>query len=933
MDGPIGRVKLPHWAAFVNGTEALNNKQLQQGFAVGPKLTLTYRSDPDHELELSCFAVRNLSAARTLGPENPLNWYVMKAPGSFPAFWQTQDFPYQGMTWSATSRVQGAEVNARMRSANRPNLLVGLRWLQLHDDLVGSLTPSDRNEPAWKTSAAPCGSNPTLVEIADCAGAAGAPVSGWRCRARGRLPRKRSLKTPDPMLVRPGWLPIALALFGAIASVGLAWLQWTIAHMQRDLEFADAVRERWDAVRVEIRRAEDLQDNVAAFFEATGDVTGAQFDWFAASLAPVQFQAVSFAPHVPALRRMEFERDQGREFGQAVGIWEAQSDGQPTPALRRDAYFPVSYIYPKNENLAALGFDLLSEPRRQQALMTAVQTGKTVRTDPIRLVQRPSDWAFLVFKAVYAHHQRAASNDGSHPAVVGVVSSVYTFRSLVEKAMKPDEGMPLGVALFDTSAPALPIFVHHASRAGEHADLHRPQAWIEALPGARSVKVMAMQKELTAVFIAEGGATSVWREINATILATLVIGLLLTGGLVHSHIWISRLVGRLRATAAEARARKDEAERAAAEKSRLLTYASHDLRQPLHALELFVAHLREQPLRYETAKIVANIDQSVQALGEMLDAVLDLSRLERGAIQPVIGPMPVRELWERLGDEFGGVAAAKNLSLHFRPSPLWLMTDPQLLHRIMLNLVSNAIRYTRTGGVLVACRRSGAHASLEVWDTGIGIPTEHQAEIFSAFVQLDNPERQRVNGLGVGLSIVDRAAALLNIRLQLRSVPGRGSCFKVEVPITDPVAVPIRAAEGSHASDRGDFVGRTVLVVEDEALARRALTDLLRSWGCAVVEAASDDEARMAVSGGCSPDLMISDFGLPDGRNGVELVAWTRTRLGREVAAAIISGDTSPEVAAGTERAGLWLLHKPVQAARLRRLMLLLLGRRREMPV
>jgi CheY-like chemotaxis protein len=342
-------------------------------------------------------------------------------------------------------------------------------------------------------------------------------------------------------------------------------------------------------------------------------------------------------------------------------------------------------------------------------------------------------------------------------------------------------------------------------------------------------------------------------------------------------------------------------------------------------MELFVAHLKERPLEYGTAKIVGNVDDCVQALGELLDALLDLARLESGSIQPVLQATPVAELWKRLHGVFAEMASAKNLELRFHPTRLWVRTDPRLLHRIMLNLVSNAIRYTRTGGVLVACRRAGNHARLEVWDTGYGIAAEDLEEVFHEFVQLDNRDDHSKKGLGLGLSIVERTARLLDHRLRVRSVPGRGSCFSLNVPIADPAAATAPAAEAPIPSDRDGFAGSTVLVVEDDALARRALVDLLRSWRCFVREASTAEEAQQSLADGCRPDLIASDYRLSDRASGIDVIARIRATLGREVPAFIVSGDMGADVVAAAKAAGLLLLRKPVKAARLRRVLDLLL--------
>ncbi|HUY02334.1 MAG TPA: ATP-binding protein [Rhodocyclaceae bacterium] len=370
---------------------------------------------------------------------------------------------------------------------------------------------------------------------------------------------------------------------------------------------------------------------------------------------------------------------------------------------------------------------------------------------------------------------------------------------------------------------------------------------------------------------------------------------------------------------AELRVKKEEAELATLAKSRFLASASHDLRQPMHALVMFMDRLVHLPHSDEVRHLIGRIDASVHALQHLLDALLDISRLEAGVLRARPRHFPVRDLFLQLSGDLNAVAEERGLTLKLRPSELWLTTDPILLHRILLNLVSNALRYTRHGGVLVACRRRGDQARIEVWDSGIGIPPESQAEIFKEFVQLANPERDRNQGLGLGLAIVERTARLLDHPLTMNSLPGVGSRFAIEVPIAPPgVAAPTTVAA---APPQGQFEGLRVLVIDDDALARQGLAVLLESWGCRV-SAAEDAEQAMALAyDDGRPDLIACDYRLRHGQNGIGALALLHARGGLAVPAFLISGDTDPGLMKSAADAGIPLLHKPVQPARLRALM------------
>ncbi|HYD56687.1 MAG TPA: hybrid sensor histidine kinase/response regulator, partial [Burkholderiales bacterium] len=306
---------------------------------------------------------------------------------------------------------------------------------------------------------------------------------------------------------------------------------------------------------------------------------------------------------------------------------------------------------------------------------------------------------------------------------------------------------------------------------------------------------------------------------------------------------------------------------------------------------------------------------SVRALQDLLDALLDISRLDSGTEKAQVEPVPVEALFERLEREFAPAAAQKGLALHVRPSPLWVASDARLLYRVLLNLVSNAVRYTAQGGVLVSCRRRGGRALIEVRDTGMGIAAPMHAEVFQEFVQLHNPERDRAKGLGLGLTIVKRTAELLGHELSMTSTPGRGSCFRIEAPLAEPVSMRAEPV----AAPPQDLRGLSILVVDDDALAREALVELLQSWGCSVRAAANGAEALAACAGASAPDVLACDFRLPGGEDAIALVGKLRAACG-PLPAFLMSGDTDPAVLRAAEAAGLTLLHKPARPAQLRAL-------------
>ena len=375
------------------------------------------------------------------------------------------------------------------------------------------------------------------------------------------------------------------------------------------------------------------------------------------------------------------------------------------------------------------------------------------------------------------------------------------------------------------------------------------------------------------------------------------------------------LVHQIAAATAELRERKDEAERANAAKTRFLAAASHDLRQPLHALGLFASRLSQVPNTPEAQPLVANVNASVAALQDLLDTLLDISRLDAGLIVPKVSDFPLDELFARLRLEFAGTAEARGLELRVRGCDVWLNTDQQLLGRVLMNFVSNALRYTMRGGVLLACRRRGDKAVIEVWDTGVGVEAGHLQEIFNEYVQLANPERNREKGLGLGLAICDRLAQLLKLPLGVRSVPGRGSVFRIEVPLGRA-----RAAVASETTTSAARLEGTLVIVEDESEAAAGLADLARSWGCRAIHATSAAEAlQRCCDAGVVPDMAICDFHLADGNDGIAAGFALRARFG-PLPVLLLTADVNDRLIVGASRRHFALLTKPARPGKLRAL-------------
>lgn len=378
---------------------------------------------------------------------------------------------------------------------------------------------------------------------------------------------------------------------------------------------------------------------------------------------------------------------------------------------------------------------------------------------------------------------------------------------------------------------------------------------------------------------------------------------------------------------AQLREQKKAAEEASLAKSRFLAMASHDLRQPLHALSLFVLTLQESSaLPCTERQLVVNIRRSVDTLEELFDALLDISRLDAGAVHARVQTFALEDLFERLRFEFGAVAQQKGLRFRAAKSAALVRSDPELLAQVLRNLLSNAMRYTDRGGVLLGSRRRGEHVRIEVWDTGCGIPVDKQALVFQEFTQLANPERDRRKGLGLGLAIVERLARLLGHTIELSSVAGRGSVFAVTLPRGRSADTPVVDADtGSHGNF--DLSGILALVIDDEAASRHRMEGLLARWRCEVIAAASGAEVVEKLAGvRRTPDIIIADYRLREEADGVALIERLRGEFNSDVPALLITAATAAE-RRDCEASGVPVLPKPVSPARLRTLLAHIAGR------
>jgi signal transduction histidine kinase/CheY-like chemotaxis protein len=353
-------------------------------------------------------------------------------------------------------------------------------------------------------------------------------------------------------------------------------------------------------------------------------------------------------------------------------------------------------------------------------------------------------------------------------------------------------------------------------------------------------------------------------------------------------------------------------------RSRFLAAASHDLRQPLHTLSLYSAALKLHAGDGATGDIALHINQALASLSALVDSLLDISKLDAGAVHPELQDVTLRTLIQRIEADYRPVASGKGLELDVQVDDVRVHTDPVLLERIVRNLVDNAFKYTAAGSVAVVVGADRGRARIRVRDTGPGIPAAERERIFEEFYQIGNPERDRVQGLGLGLAIVQRLAGLLGLALELESEPGRGSTFCVAVPLAGLPSA--RFADSAAPADATPLAleGIRVLVIDDEPGVRTGMRTLLGELGCrvSVCSGYADAERLIDQNGLEDVEIIVSDFRLRRHESGIDTVRRLRERLGA-VPALLVSGDTAPERLREAQSSGLPLLHKPVSADRL----------------
>jgi len=397
-----------------------------------------------------------------------------------------------------------------------------------------------------------------------------------------------------------------------------------------------------------------------------------------------------------------------------------------------------------------------------------------------------------------------------------------------------------------------------------------------------------------------------------------------TDELLEANLNLQKQIAQREQIEQDLRDARDAAEAANRSKDKYLAAASHDLLQPLNAARLLISTLRERNLPSVEQVLVERTHQALEGAEDLLTDLLDISRLDQAAVKPDIALYRLDELFAPLVSEFQSVAAATGLNLRVHTGRYAISTDLRLMTRILRNFLSNACRYTDEGCILLGARRRGDRLRLEVWDTGRGIAADRLDSIFLEFNQLDVGRAADRKGVGLGLAIVERIAEILRYPIAVRSWPGRGSMFSIEVPISAEMPLPISQAAAQPGTGN-PLPGRRLLVLDNEVSILESMSALLEQWGCEVVTA-TDQAAALAALQGRAPELILADYHLDHGVVGCEVVRHLREHFGLLIPAVIITADRTDQCRRSLRRLEAPLLNKPVKPGKLRAVLSQLLG-------
>lgn len=677
--------------------------------------------------------------------------------------------------------------------------------------------------------------------------------------------------------------------------------------IEQDLqaEFDTRVRETVGIFRERMLAYEQSLHSIHGLFDTSANVQRGDFQAFVGNLRIEKnpgLQGMGYALYVPPEQK---ERH----------IATVRQQGFPAyalrPAGRDEAVTSAVYFEPSGSTfLSTLGSDYFAEPARRPAMEAARDADSIAISNKVKLPEedaREAQTGYRMYLPVYKSGKPHATVEQRRANIDGWIYAAFSMGGLLDNIL--GERTNIAIEVYDGGAEDgdEQLFDTYSDRVGG-------ESAVKLFYASRKVEVGGYTWTLTARSLPNFTNPIALSKLSLVARLGAGISLLLTWA-----VWylLRRRIRVLRA-AADLRAAKEDAEEASRAKTRFLAVASHDLRQPLQALSLFVATLQAMSRRAEltgreVGQMAARLQLALNGLGRLLNGLFDLSRLDSGAVALVRRPVALADLVHEIGNAFAGPAGLKGLKFRsVAPANLWVDTDPALLLRVLSNLAANAVRYTERGGILVGCRRRGGQVEIQVIDTGIGIDKDESAKVFGEFYQVSSMARDGEYGLGLGLAIVQRSMDLLGGTVRLRSSPGRGSVFSVTLPraVAPAATAPAGAARAARTAPG------SVLVIDDDAELRASMQGLLLEWGYPALVAGSLEQAVAAARAETPANpisLILCDYQIAGKVTGIDAIGAVAAALGRAVPAILITGDTSAAPVAAAQRYGYRILYKPVE--------------------
>lgn len=734
-----------------------------------------------------------------------------------------------------------------------------------------------------------------------------------------------NIKTWERWTMFMPWLVLSLALF-------VTFQLWRSAYQEAEHNLRDSFQTQVDdSIRRIQQRMLDYElvlGGVRGLFAASNTVERKEFRAFVEALnIEKSFPGVQSVGWVQMITGAQKKAHIAAMHGEGFADYAIQPPGE------RDLYAVVIYVEPfLGRNLRAFGQDHYAEPVRRQTINLARDLNATFISGKVKLAQETDNRAqagFQMALPVYKTGVAPALLDQRRAQFIGLVGSSFRMGDLMRGIFgAPSSSSDIDIEIYDGDQVSEPALMYDAdgsmqadrpSSARFHTVKQLKVAHRTWTLAAHSLPAFEAKLDKTKFYLiaVTGAITSILLAILTWVLMRGRTRALAVASTQRANaalrLYRDQMQEQVQAATAELAEQKNAAEMANAAKSHFLAAASHDLRQPMHAIGLYVEAMKPLVHGQQASATLEKLAASVTALEGLFNAILDVSKLDAGAVRPQMHCIPLSAFLQDLVESLQMDAVHRILTVRVHACDVHIYSDPQLLERILRNLIANALRYTQRGGVLLSARLRGDKVLLQVWDTGEGICPEDMPRIFEEFYQGHNPTRDRSQGLGLGLSIVRRLALRLDYPLSVRSVPGKGTVFDLWVPVCKRRRGVLGPQEMQVISTS---MHGCVAIVDDDAQVLDGLKTLLTGWGMDVVAAPSGDVLCAQLTR--APDVLLTDWRLADGETGQHVVDKVAARFpGVKIQVLVITGDISMD---DVEISGTKLpaLHKPVKPARLR---------------